>query len=306
MSRYMLVISFLCLASLLILGASCVEDSDSGSYSSSTVKGSSAETSAGSEELPTATAPQSASVDESQLVEQKFEPLEYEIVLEKDLSLKALKDKPFSQHSTKELEALPMNVRKQYSISVGEDFKAGQIEPTVKALIDSALAKDADIDEIVVFVYTVPDLVGEAFDVAKAEWAPDGKWGSTTPEIAESNDRGSYKLVLTICEDLEEYLVLRSEKVERFGFSTEERKQIFTELVLAEDRAAKEAEELYPIDPLDPDFSQDNLMKNIDKEDELCKVYTSQVYEQYGIDEDIADQISSEACEKRWPMPDIE
>lgn len=242
----------------------------------------------------------------SQAEEQVFEPLEYEIALEKDLSIKALGDKPLSQHSLAELDSLPMVVRKQYSITVGEDIKAGQVEPTVKAVIDSALARNDDIDEIIVFVYTVPELVDEPYDVAKAEWAPGGKWGSTTPEIAESNDRSSYKLNLTIRDDLEGFLALRNENEERFGFSVDERKQIFNELVLAEDRAAKEAEKLYPIDPLDPDFSRENVQKNIDKEEELCQLYTKQVYEKYGIDEDIASQITTEAYNKRWPMPALE
>lgn len=82
---------------------------------------------------------------------------------------------------------------------------------------------------------------------------------------------------------------------EKFGFSEAKRKEIFRELVRAEDRALADAEDKYP-----DDFDQQT-----DYQRELEEKYTRQVREEYGITEAIADSITTEAIyEKEWPMPE--
>lgn len=232
-------------------------------------------------------------------------PVEFKIADQKDLNIKALGNKLLSQYTASELNALPMVVRQQYSIVVAPSIKTEQVKPTVEQLISKATAENEDIDEIVIFVYSNVELVDQGFDVAKAEWAPGGKWGSSTSDIARSNDRSSYKLNLIIEENLEEYLASKGSEEIKFGFTVDERKEIFLEIVSAEDRAMADAEKAFPYDPSDPGYEDDNFDKYLDKHNKLKELYTSQVYEKYDIDNKIALQISVESYEKRWPLPDI-
>jgi len=140
------------------------------------------------------------------------------------------------------------------------------------------------------------------YDVAMATWAPNGKLGNITPEIAQSNNRNNYKTTIQIKENLEEYLQKRGESEDKFGFSEEQRRGIFKEIAAAEDKARIEADKIYPVDISDPNYKQENIMKNTDKNRELMDKYKAGVRNKYGITEDIETKIVVEAFAESWPM----
>ena len=74
-----------------------------------------------------------------------------------------------------------------------------------------------------------------------------GALGNVTPEIALENNRDSYQTTIHVRDNLEEYLEKRSESEEAFGLTEAKRREIFKEIVTAEDRAQAEADRQYPI-----------------------------------------------------------
>ncbi|MEX0652434.1 MAG: hypothetical protein WD509_01795 [Candidatus Paceibacterota bacterium] len=230
------------------------------------------------------------------------QPVAYEIVETEDQSRKALGNKRLSDYTSEEIALLPVNKKMRYRVVVSPDIKEAQVRPTVEKIISDITSRDNDIDEINLLLYSDKELADGAFDVAMATWAVGGDLGNVTPEIAENNDRSGYEISLTVRDNLEEYLRARGESEERLGFSEDERRQIFKEIVAAEDKARDEAEALYPIDISDPDYKQENLEKNFSKEQELADEYEAQVRVKYGITKEIQNAISTEAHQENWPF----
>ena len=141
--------------------------------------------------------------------EQKMtgEAIDYEMVREEDASVKALGNKLLSEYTTQEIEALPIAKRIRYRIVVSPEIKENQVRPTVDKIVSDISSSDNDIDAIVLFLYSDKELINGAYDVATATWAPGGKVGNITPEIARSNNRAGYSISLTIKPDLHEYLI---------------------------------------------------------------------------------------------------
>jgi hypothetical protein len=229
-------------------------------------------------------------------------PVDYEIVESEDISIKALGNKSLSEYTAQEISNLPTNKRMAYRIVVSPEIKEEQVRPTIQKIISDITAKDDDIDEISLLLYSDKELASGAYDVAMATWAPSGKLGNVTPEIAQSNNRTTYETTIQIKENLEEYLQKRGESEDKFGFSEEERREIFKEIIFAERRATKEADKIYVVDISDPNYKQENIMKNIDKNRELMDKYKAEVRNKYGITEDTEWEIVTEAIEESWPM----
>jgi len=230
------------------------------------------------------------------------EPVAYEIVESDDQSHKALGNKSLSDYSTQELANLPTDKKMSYRIVVSPEIKENQVKSTIEKIIADITSQDNDIDEISLLLYSDKELTNGAYDVAMATWAPSGKWGSVTPEIAQNNNRTNYKITTQVKNNLEEYLQKRGQSEEKFGLTEVERRQIFKEIVAAEDRARVEADEMYTVNIMDSDYKQENLEKNIDKNRELMTKYKTQVRVKYGITEDIETKIVVEAFEESWPF----
>jgi hypothetical protein len=103
---------------------------------------------------------------------------------------------------------------------------------------------------------------------------------------------------------------LKAAPEEKFGLSEEKRKEIWDEIVKAEDRANKEAEERYPLpDPSKPGYSQTKVRDIIIKQGELIETltekYMNEVTTKYGLTQEQLDAIVAEAFEKDWPFPKI-
>lgn len=226
----------------------------------------------------------------------------YEIVNIEDQSHKALGKKYLSQYTSQELMSLPLDKKMLYTIVVSAKTKEKQIKPTVEKIISDITSKDNDIDEITLFFYSDKELIGGFYDVAKATWAPHGKLGNVTPEIAKNNNRSRYKTSIKIKENLEEYLMQRGKVERKFELTEKQRRQFFKDIVAAEDRARNEAEELYPINAADPNYKQENINENLEKDSELMGKYKAQVRAKYKVTKEISNKISAEAFNEGWPL----
>lgn len=174
----------------------------------------------------------------------------YEIVESEDQSHKAM-TKSLSSYTYQELVKLPIDKKMGYRVVVSPTIKENQVRPTVEKIIADITSKDNDIDEISLLLYSDKELANEMYDVARATWAPNGKLGNVTPEIAKTNNRNNYKLEIQIAENLEQYLKQRAKSEQKLGFTEDRRRKIFKEILAAEDKAWTEARKRYPLVPTD-------------------------------------------------------
>jgi len=103
-------------------------------------------------------------------------------------------------------------------------------------------------------------------------------------------------------------------EVKRFGLTEDERKDIWSEMIKAQDRASSEASEEYPTDNDNPifwngsNFNQSkwesNFEKNEELNDELRTKYEQEVADSYSIEMAILDSIATEGQKEMWPFPD--
>ncbi len=96
----------------------------------------------------------------------------------------------------------------------------------------------------------------------------------------------------------------------KFGYSEAERKEIFLELVRAEDRATNEAEFRFPTpDPLGEIYSEDAALVALDGFlnyfNEYAPQYRTQVAERFSLSMDQLDEIGAEGALNEWPFPDL-
>lgn len=185
--------------------------------------------------------------------------------------------------------------------NVGSEIKEAEVGPTIHRIIGNITSEDHDIDEISLLLYS-DENIDRAYDIASAIWAPYGELGHVTAQIAQTNDRSAYNLDIQIKDNLEEYLAQRGRAEEKFGFTEDERKQIFKELVAAEDRSFAEADEIYPINVLDLNYKNENVDKNMEKSTELAQQYKEEVIQKYGIGFDTAAKISLEGVAEGWSL----
>jgi hypothetical protein len=225
---------------------------------------------------------------------------DYEIIKSEDGSHKALGDKLLSEYSSQELNSLPLNKRISYSIVVSSKIKEAQVHPTIEKIITDLTTKDRDIDEIILFVYSDKELVGNPYDVATAVWGKDGSLGKVSAEIAKSNDRTGYQITIQVKENLEEYLLQIGMSEEKFKLSEEERRQFYKELIATERQATIDADSKYPIDKAG--VTKEEITKNTDFNYELTQKYTAELLLKYGITEDQSMEISMEAWDEGWSM----
>ncbi|MFH1326210.1 MAG: hypothetical protein ABIH48_01955 [Candidatus Falkowbacteria bacterium] len=227
-------------------------------------------------------------------------PITYEIIETEDQSHKALGNRSLSDYTMQEITNLPIDKKIRYRVVVSPKIKENQVKPTIEKIISDITSKDGNIDEISLLIYSDKELTNGAYNVAMATWAPFGKLGNITPEIAQNNNRSNYKITIQVKKNLEEYLRKQGESEDKFGFSEEKRREIFKEFVVAEDRSMNEADAKYPLDKAG--ITMDDIKKNGDLNNELIEKYKAQVRLKYGITEDIESKITNEAIIEGWPM----
>lgn len=92
------------------------------------------------------------------------------------------------------------------------------------------------------------------------------------------------------------------------GRSEAERKAIYKEYILAEDRAVAEAEKLYPLpSPNRSDFSQSKVMDQISMQNNKTRIlkekYTAELIKKHRLTKKELMDIVTEGFKKDWPMP---
>lgn len=228
----------------------------------------------------------------------------YQVVEVEDSSLKAMSE-PLSSYTLGEIKALPVKKRKTYRVVVSPKIKEKQVRPTVEKIVSRIAAKDNDIDEIALFLSSDKQTAKNGYaDVATATWAPNGEWGSTTPEIASSNDRTNYKLVSEVRKGFEQFLKRKNQPERKFGLTTEQRKKVYIEISEAGKRAQTETDEVYPTDVAKPGWQENLKPENIRKRNELLEElrdkYKLGVRKKYGLSGKEMTQINNEGFEKAW------
>lgn len=101
-------------------------------------------------------------------------------------------------------------------------------------------------------------------------------------------------------------LIIVTPSPKKFGYTLDERKQIFAEIVTAEDKAQKEANAKYPTDPsvvTDTAKLKENVDQNAELSTNLQKQYRQEVLNKYKLTEDASKEISLEGVKANWPMP---
>lgn len=210
----------------------------------------------------------------------KIETTDYEIVSIEDQSRKAL-GKNLSQYEISELEELPTNKKILYKIVFSKDIKENQVKPTIEKIISKLTTEDSDIDEIILWLYSDKELSNSSYDIGTAIWAPFGKLGNINAEIAKNNNRDNYAIDYNIKNNLEQYLDLKLETNDKFGFNVDERKQIFKDLVKAEDNAFE---------------------YNQSEQDKILKKNKTKLLKKYSITAEQLQEISDEGQDKYWPI----
>lgn len=240
----------------------------------------------------------------------KSELLYYEIVESEDQSHKAM-TKSLSDYTYNELVSLPMDKKMGYRVVVSSEIKENQVRKTVEKIISDITLKDNDIDEISLLLYSDKELANGMYDVARATWAPNGKLGNVTPEIAKTNNRTNYKLEIQIAENLEQYLQKRAQSEEKFGLTEAERRKIFKAIVAAEDKSWAEADKKYPVSGRTVwDLSKSELRSRMDRNTDLAQKlgdqYENELAKKYDLTREQLKEITVEGFEENWPMPKFE
>jgi hypothetical protein len=124
----------------------------------------------------------------------------YIIISSKISSMKAL-TKKLSEYTRRELVELPKFKTLTITIEVEFDITKKELENTLKFIASKKSEENKDIDEIVIFAYDDKDDIGKiGYTYGKLLWAPNGKKGNITPNIAEYNIRTEYKFNIDIIE----------------------------------------------------------------------------------------------------------
>jgi len=248
--------------------------------------------------------------EEKETAELTIKTADYAIVKTEDQSRKALGKKSLSQYQKSELEKLPTNKKLLYRIVLSKDVKENQVKPTVEKIISKLTTDDSDIDEIILWLYSDNEISNSTFDIGSAIWAPNGQLGNIDANIAKNNNRNGYKIDYQIKKNLDQYLTQKSETGDKLGFSEEERKQIFKDIVKAEDKANE-----YEQSEQDKVFDKfgtinDNNREKVKAEynkisnqaQKLMNEYKSTVYKKYNITEEQLKKIGREGQDKYWPL----
>jgi len=244
---------------------------------------------------------------QQQTITKQITPVAYKIVESEDQSRKAI-TKPLSSYTHQELVSLPIDKRMSYRVVVSSEIKENQVRPIIEQIVTDITSKDNDIDEISIFLYSDKELVKDGwYDVARATWAPGGELGNVTPEIARSNNRFGYKITIQVADNLEQYLKQRAKSEDKFSLTEAERRNIFKEIVAAEDRAWADAEKEYPVSGRSAwNLSTSELRIRMDKGTELAQKlgdqYENEVSKKYGLTREQLKQISIEGNSERWPL----
>jgi hypothetical protein len=106
---------------------------------------------------------------------------------------------------------------------------------------------------------------------------------------------------------LEEYLAQRSKSEDKFGYSESERRDVFKEVIVAEDKGQAEADLKYPTGAdavLDENLNKaeisERISNNVDMARELQEKYRMEVLQKYNLTQEQGRKITVEALTEGW------
>jgi hypothetical protein len=216
-----------------------------------------------------------------QTIEDKVELPEYSLIKKADISHRTSTDSDGS-----------INKRFSFKYLVSDKIIREQIKPLFTKLIKDIISEDADLDDVTIWLYSDKNLISGSYDVAMATWSPE--IGGVTKDIAVSNNRDSYKLVVTIADNLEEHLKVKPEKVVDSGLGYDLRKKIYQELANTETRARAKLDKIYPYTA---NFDTDNYANKLD---ELTQKFEKEISKKYKIDSKTIKSIYEEGDKNGW------
>ena len=133
-------------------------------------------------------------------------------------------------------------------------------------------------------------------------------------EIVKNNNRENYKIEYQIKQKLDEYLTQKSKSEIKFGYTEIERKQIFKDMVKAEDKA-NDYERLEQDKVLDRILKENGTLDEKSREklkieynkiskraEKLMIEYKSKVLKKYKITKEQEQEISIEGLDENWPF----
>jgi predicted protein tyrosine phosphatase len=82
--------------------------------------------------------------------------------------------------------------------------------------------------------------------------------------------------------------------------SIEKRKEIYMEIIQAEDKAALEAEIEYPMQAPQIDYAQDYIKKGLNHKQKLQRKYVKEILAKYGITPESERALYAEALQEQW------
>ena len=187
-------------------------------------------------------------------------------------------------------------IRITYRVGVGGPLTEEDIRRIAQEIIDDETSRQ-DVNAIILFFYLPGTDTTGVYSAGTARWAPDGDWASA--DTVEAGDYSRHELgAIEVGGAFGEI----DQSEDTTGLSEELRRAIFKELVAAEDRADAEAEAVYPVDIFDPNYEEDNVLRNITLSDELLDEYRAEVRAKYGITREQQSAISLEGVTSYWPL----
>jgi hypothetical protein len=123
-----------------------------------------------------------------------IETADYEKAKVEDQSRKEFGNKSLSPYTTSGLKQLPTNKKILYRVILSKEIKESQVKPNVEKIVAELTSDDADIDKIILWFYSSKEALNNPYDIGTAIWAPNGKLGNLDANIAENNNRESYKI----------------------------------------------------------------------------------------------------------------
>lgn len=239
---------------------------------------------------------------------------DFEIVGKEDQTRKAMGEKSLSEFTSQELENLPDNKKMIFKIVMSKEFRKKQLDNTINKILIDLTKKNPDLDEIVLWLYSSKEMIGNPYDIGSVIWAPNGKLGGVDPHIALNNDRTSYKITKNINDNLDSYLEQKHKNETKFGFSEQERKKIYKEIANSERivEKIKIKKEDKVLDKLVSKYGKLNdeareilkkEMARIEKEIEPEYIKQKQlVLDKYNLTKEQEELIIKEANEENWPL----
>lgn len=218
-------------------------------------------------------------------------PADFQVISRNDISNKAL-ERPLSSYTAAELAALPTAKRETVNAIIDGPITQDQIEPTLHAILELIRAADSDTDEITIWLHSDADRIGRGWDIGRLLWAPHGEMGNITPQIASSNNRSTYQVVVETHSDVESYLANRTESTEQHGMSAEARRAYWQALWDLEGELYETVDA--QIDPL-VDFQGNTELYN-----RLLAEGQSRLQQEHGVTAEAHLAILQEGLEKGW------